>query len=372
MKTISKSIMSLSFIAAVVAAFSCCSAKYIDMDVTEFGLLLKENEAALIDVRTPGEFAQGHIAAAVNVDWNGDSFVEKVKAAYLLDKPLAVYCRSGRRSAAAAKALASEGYTVYNLKGGYLAWCEAGRRVTKYEVEVFKTPNGSLVSLCLIKHGSVEIEYDGVSIQVDPVPGFGKETDYAKEFPKADVILVTHSHPDHLNGVAIESLTGDSTLLILNKKSDEMIAGGQLLGKGESMSGEKVVAKRLVIANGEKMELPKGIVLEAVPAYNTTPGREMFHPKGEGNGYVLTMDGFKIYIAGDTEDVPEMAALAAMGIDVALLPVNQPYTMTPEQCANAAKMIAPKVLIPYHFGQTDLSGLQNMMPEQKILFRDMK
>lgn len=358
--------MSLSFIAAVVAAFSCCSAKYIDMDVTEFGLLLKENEAALIDVRTPGEYAEGHIAGAVNVDWNGDSFVEKVKAAYPLDKPLAVYCRSGKRSAAAAKALASEGYTVYNLKGGYLAWCEAGRRVTKYEVEVFKTEHGSLVSLCLIKHGSVEIEYDGVSIQVDPVPGFGKETDYAKEFPKADVILVTHSHPDHLNGVAIEALTGENTLLVLNKKSDDMIAGGQLLGKGGP------VAKRQVIANGEKLELPKGIVLEAVPAYNTTPGREMFHPKGEGNGYVLTMDGFKIYIAGDTEDVPEMAELAAQGIDVALLPVNQPYTMTPEQCAAAAKMIAPKVLIPYHFGQTDLSGLQDLLPEQKILFRDMQ
>lgn len=358
--------MSLSFIAAVVAAFSCCSAKYIDMDVTEFGLLLKENEAALIDVRTPGEYAVGHIAGAVNVDWNGDSFVEKVKAAYPLDKPLAVYCRSGKRSAAAAKALASEGYTVYNLKGGFTAWCAAGRRTTKYEVEVFKTEHGSLVSLCLIKHGSVEIEYDGVSIQVDPVPGFGKETDYAKEFPKADVILVTHSHPDHLNGVAIEALTGENTLLVLNKKSDDMIAGGQLLGKGGP------VAKRQVIANGEKLELPKGIVLEAVPAYNTTPGREMFHPKGEGNGYVLTMDGFKIYIAGDTEDVPEMVALAAMGIDVALLPVNQPYTMTPEQCANAAKMVAPKVLIPYHFGQTDLSGLQDLLPEQKILFRDMQ
>ena len=358
--------MSLSFIAAVVAAFSCCSAKYIDMDVTEFGLLLKENEAALIDVRTPGEYAEGHIAGAVNVDWNGDSFVEKVKAAYPLDKPLAVYCRSGKRSAAAAKALASEGCTVYNLKGGFTAWCAAGRRTTKYEVEVFKTEHGSLVSLCLIKHGSVEIEYDGVSIQVDPVPGFGKETDYAKEFPKADVILVTHSHPDHLNGVAIEALTGENTLLVLNKKSDDMIAGGQLLGKGGP------VAKRQVIANGEKLELPKGIVLEAVPAYNTTPGREMFHPKGEGNGYVLTMDGFKIYIAGDTEDVPEMAALAAMGIDVALLPVNQPYTMTPEQCANAAKMVAPKVLIPYHFGQTDLSGLQDLLPEQKILFRDMQ
>ena len=145
-----------------------------------------------------------------------------------------------------------------------------------------------------------------------------------------------------------------------------MILNGELMGKGGP------VAKRQVIANGEKMELPKGITLEAVPAYNTTPGREMFHPMGEGNGYVLTIDGFKIYVAGDTEDVPEMASLATQGIDVALLPVNQPYTMTPEQCAKATKMIAPKVLIPYHFGQTDLSGLQDMLPGQKILFRKMQ
>ncbi|MBP5229982.1 MAG: MBL fold metallo-hydrolase [Bacteroidales bacterium] len=360
-----KRFISFTFIASVISLFSCSSSKPIDMDVTEFSLLLKENEAALIDVRTPLEYDEGHIAGAVNIDWNGDSFVETVKAEYPLDKPLALYCRSGRRSAAAAKKLVSEGYTVYNLKGGYLAWCEKGLRTTKYEVELFRTANGSLVSLCLIKHGSVEIEYDGVSIQVDPVPGFGKETDYAKEFLKADVILVTHSHPDHLSGVAIEALTGEKTLLVLNKKSDEMIEKGELMGKGGP------VAKRQVIANGEKMELPKGITLEAVPAYNTTPGREMFHPVGEGNGYILTIDGFKIYIAGDTEDVPEMANLAAMGIDVALLPVNQPYTMTPEQCANATKMIAPKVLIPYHFGQTDLSGLQEMLPEQKILFRKM-
>lgn len=347
-----KMILSLSIIPMLMGLFACGGNKYIDMDVVEFGLLLKENEAALIDVRTPDEYAEGHIASAVNFDVYSETFLEDVKAAYPVEKPLAVYCRSGKRSASAAKKLANAGYTVYNLKGGYLAWTEAGRRTTKYEVELFQTEGGSLVALCLIKHGSLEIEYDGLSIQVDPVGDYGKKTDYAKEFPKADVILVTHEHPDHLEDSTIKVLEGDNTLLILNKTSADRI------GRGE------------VIANGQSRELPHGIMLEAVPAYNTTPGREMFHPKGNGNGYVLTIDGLRIYIAGDTEDVPEMADLK--DIDIAFLPVNQPYTMTPEQCANAAKMFAPKVLIPYHFGKTDLSGLQEMIPDQKILFRQMQ
>ena len=345
-------ILSLSIIPMLMGLFACGGNKYIDMDVVEFGLLLKENEAALIDVRTPDEYAQGHIASAVNFDVYSKTFLEDVKAAYPVEKPLAVYCRSGKRSASAAKKLADAGYTVYNLKGGYLAWTGAGRRTTKYEVELFQTEGGSLVALCLIKHGSLEIEYDGLSIQVDPVGDYGKKTDYAKEFPKADVILVTHEHPDHLEDSTIKVLEGDNTLLILNKTSADRI------GRGE------------VIANGQSRELPHGIMLEAVPAYNTTPGREMFHPKGNGNGYILTIDGLRIYIAGDTEDVPEMADLK--DIDIAFLPVNQPYTMTPEQCANAAKMFAPKVLIPYHFGKTDLSGLQEMIPDQKILFRQMQ
>ena len=122
--------------------------------------------------------------------------------------------------------------------------------------------------------------------------------------------------------------------------------------------------------NGESRELPGGIKLEAVPAYNTTPGREMFHPQGNGNGYVLTIDGLTIYVAGDTEDVPEMADLK--DICVAFLPVNQPYTMTPEQCIAAAKVIKPQVLIPYHFSQTDLSGLPAALPEMDVRLRQMQ
>ena len=222
----------------------------------------------------------------------------------------------------------------------------------KYEVESFKTKSGAPVDITLIKHGSLEIRYKGISIQVDPVSGHGKTTDYATEFPKADVILITHEHGDHLDDEAIKALEKDGTRLLLNGASAEKI------GRGE------------VIANGESTDLPGGIHLDAVPAYNSTPDRKNFHPKGNGNGYVLTIDGLRIYVAGDTEDIPEMADLK--DIDVAFLPVNQPYTMTVEQCVAAAKSFNPKVLIPYHFSKTNLSGLPAELPGIDVRLRQMQ
>ncbi len=125
----------------------------------------------------------------------------------------------------------------------------------------------------------------------------------------------------------------------------------------------------IVMANGDVLESP-GCVLEAVPAYNYTEGRTQFHPKGRDNGFVLGLDGLRIYVAGDTEDIPEMAELH--DIDVAFLPVNQPYTMTVEQCVNAARVIGPRVLIPYHFGSTDLSALPALLPGVDVRLRDMQ
>ena len=336
---------------SLLALFSCKGQN--DLKVNEFeSMLAADATMQLLDVRTPEEFAEGHIGGAMNIDWKADGFAEKAQVLLATDRPVMVYCRSGRRSAAAASALEKLGFKTYNLKGGIVAWTDAGKRVTKYEVERFWTSAGVPVDITLIKHGSLEISYKGLSIQIDPVDGYGKPTDYATEFPKADVILITHEHGDHLDDAAIAVLTGDATLLLLNEASQKKI------GRGE------------VIRNGESRELPGGILLEAVPAYNTTPGREMFHPKGNGNGYVLTIDGLRIYVAGDTEDIPEMASLA--DVDIALLPVNQPYTMTPEQCLAAARVIRPKVLIPYHFGQTDLSGLTSALPEIDVRLRQMQ
>lgn len=222
----------------------------------------------------------------------------------------------------------------------------------RYEVEHFTSPSGDPIDITLIKHGSLAIAYKGLSIQVDPVAAYGTPTDYGADFPKADVILVTHEHPDHLNDSTVAVLTGGSTRLLLNGRSAD------ILGRGE------------VLENGMRRTLAPGMELEAVPAYNTTPGREMFHPKGNGNGYVLSLDGFRIYIAGDTEDIPEMEALK--DIDLAFLPVNQPFTMTVAQCLNAARMIEPKVLIPYHFSDTDIYALPELLPEIDVRLRQMQ
>ena len=206
--------------------------------------------------------------------------------------------------------------------------------------DVYTTQSGKQVTFTFIKHASIEIKYDGLSIQVDPVKKLPPETDYSK-FGKANFIFVTHEHFDHFDKDAIATLTGETTKVILNKNCAEM------LGSGTAMS------------NGESLRLRDDITLEAVPAYNTTPDRTKFHPKGRDNGYVITLDGLRIYIAGDTEDIPEMAQLK--DIDIAFLPCNQPYTMTPEQLANAAKMFHPKVVYPYHFSETPIEKVKTLL-----------
>ena len=334
---------------SLMGLFSCKAQNVNNLSVKAFADALAP-ETSIIDVRTAEEFAAGHLRGAANIDWYQAGFVESVKAAYGKEHALYVYCRSGRRSASAAAKLAKEGYTVYNLEGGYLAWTEAGREVTKYEVERFRTPAGSALEITLVKHASLEIRFNGLSIQVDPVAELGKKTDYAAEFPKADYILITHEHHDHFDQAAIDALRKESTWLVTNARCADMAGWGKAL------------------ANGESLQLAFGI--EAVPAYNTTEGHLQFHPKGRDNGYVLTLDGLRIYIAGDTEDIPEMAALK--DIDIAFLPCNQPYTMTVEQCVHAAQMIKPKVLIPYHFGNTDLSGLPEQLPGMDVRLRALQ
>ena len=334
---------------SLMGLFSCKAQNVNNLSVKAFADALAP-ETSIIDVRTAEEFAAGHLRGAANIDWYQAGFVESVKAAYGKEHALYVYCRSGRRSASAAAKLAKEGYTVYNLEGGYLAWTEAGREVTKYEVERFRTPAGSALEITLVKHASLEIRFKGLSIQVDPVAELGKKTDYAAEFPKADYILITHEHHDHFDQAAIDALRKEGTQLLTNARCVQMAGWGKAL------------------ANGESLQLAFGI--EAVPAYNITEGHLQYHPKGRDNGYVLTLDGLRIYIAGDTEDIPEMAALK--DIDIAFLPCNQPYTMTVEQCVHAAQMIKPKVLIPYHFGNTDLSGLPEQLPGMDVRLRALQ
>ena len=341
----------MSIFSALLGIFACGSGQN-DLTANDFEVLLSEGEVSLVDVRTAEEYASGHIPGATNIDWYGQDFLSLFEAAVPKECPVAVYCRSGKRSSDASAALVKAGYTVYNLKGGFIAWTEAGKKVNKYEVERFYTDSGLPVDITLIKHGTLAISYKGKWIQVDPVTEHGKHTDYPAEFPLADAILITHEHGDHLDKAAIDTLMKEDTRLVLNQKSWDKIGEGAIM------------------ENGDRGSLPGRVIIEAVPAYNTTEGREQFHPKGNGNGYVLSMDGFRIYIAGDTEVIPEMSEI--QDIDVAFLPVNQPYTMTVDQCVEAAGILSPKVLIPYHFGQTDLSSLPARLPGIKVLIRAMQ
>lgn len=208
------------------------------------------------------------------------------------------------------------------------------------------------VTLTFVGHASLLIGWGQTVIHVDPV---GQYADYAK-MPKADVILVTHDHYDHLDPDAIKAVRKPDTEVILSQKASAKVRG-------------------TVMRNGESRSV-KGFMVEAVPAYNIAhlraPGSP-FHPKGEGNGYVLTLGSLRVYVAGDTENTPEMKALAA--IDVAFLPMNLPYTMTPEMVADAARAFRPKVLYPYHTGETDTAKLTALLAQEKgieVRFRAMK
>ena len=220
------------------------------------------------------------------------------------------------------------------------------------QTDEFTTKSGKKVRFTCIKHASIQINYNGLEIQVDPVgKGMKPETDYS-QFPKADIILVTHEHHDHFDPDAIAQLTKASTKIYLNPAVHKMFGSGKAL------------------KNGDKVKIANDITIEAVPAYNTTPGREQFHPKGRDNGYILTLDGMRIYVAGDTEDIPEMANIK--DISIAFLPCNQPYTMTIEQAANAAKIIKPKVLFPYHYNATPVNKLIPQLSREgiKVLIRN--
>ena len=201
------------------------------------------------------------------------------------------------------------------------------------ETDTFKTKSGKDVVITFIKHGSLMLSYNGKYIQIDPVSQYA---DY-QSFPKADVILITHEHADHLDLQAIQAVSKNQTEVLINE------------------SGYKKLEKGNILKNGDETFILGDVKVEAVPAYNTTAGREMYHPRHRDNGYVLTFDGLRIYVAGDTEDIPELKELKE--IDVAFLPVNQPYTMTVDQAARAARMFSPKVLYPYHYGSTAIDEL---------------
>ncbi len=319
------------------------------VNVEEFAEKMAQQDVRLIDVRTPKEYAEGHLAGAENIDVKADDFAERIKD---IKGTVAVYCRGGRRSLKAAEQLAKQGCTVYNLDGGILAWQKAGKATTTVETDVFITQSGKLVKIHALMHSSIRIEYDGREIEIDPCSNLrGRTVDYAT-MPKADIILVTHEHFDHFDTVALRQLDAEETMLLMNQRCVDLYGGD-----------------RHSLKNGDRLEFAMcpALYLEVVPAYNTTAEHLQFHPKGRDNGYILTLDGLRIYIAGDTEDIPEMADIK--DIDIAFLPCNQPFTMTPEQLVKAAQMVNPKVLFPYHYGETDVRGIPAQLPGIDVRIR---
>jgi len=158
-------------------------------------------------------------------------------------------------------------------------------------------------------------------------------------------VLITHEHGDHLDADALEQIGKENTVIVLNENSAKKLGRGTVIRNGET---------RTVL----------GLKIEAVPAYNIVSKRasgEPYHPKGNGNGYVLTFGGKRVYVAGDTENIPEMKNLK--GIDIAFLPMNLPYTMSPEMAAEAVRAFRPKILYPYHYGSTDVNKIVELLKD---------
>ena len=214
-----------------------------------------------------------------------------------------------------------------------------------FEEDIIKTSSGEL-KITFIGHGTLMFTFNGKVIHVDPV---SREADYSK-LPKADLILITHEHGDHLDIKAVSALRTEKTILVYTESCAEQlkeVQGGNIMKNGDSLT--------LI-----------GLPLKAVPAYNIVHKREggnPFHPEGVGNGYVITFGDKNVYVAGDTENTPEMKQLKH--IDITFLPMNLPYTMTPEMVADAVMAFKPKILYPYHYGNTDTSIIVNLLKDAK-------
>jgi L-ascorbate metabolism protein UlaG (beta-lactamase superfamily) len=226
-----------------------------------------------------------------------------------------------------------------------------GLAANAFTVDTIRTGEGEL-KITFIGHATLFFSFNHQVVHVDP---WSKLADYAT-LPKADIILLTHHHGDHLDPAAIQALKKEASRIVITRACQPTVPDG------------------IVMSNGEAKTI-EGLRIEAVPAYNLihmrSPGQP-YHPKGEGNGYVLTFADKRVYVAGDTENTPEMKQLK--NIDVAFLPMNLPYTMTPEMVADAALAFKPKILYPYHFGETDTARLVSLLsgrPEIEVRIRRM-
>ena len=221
----------------------------------------------------------------------------------------------------------------------------------KMKTDTIQTDGGEL-KITFIGHATMMLEYQGKVIHVDPVR---RESDYTK-LTKADLVLITHEHGDHFDPNTIKVLSKNDTVVVLTSACRELLKQG------------------CVMKNGDVLKV-KGLRIEAVPAYNIVhkrPDGQPFHPKGKGNGYLLDFGKTRLYIAGDTENVPEMKLLK--NVRIAFLPMNLPYTMTVEMVGDAARSFNPAILYPYHYGRTDPNDLVKLLRNSgiEVRIRDMR
>jgi L-ascorbate metabolism protein UlaG (beta-lactamase superfamily) len=231
-------------------------------------------------------------------------------------------------------------FTAFNVLAMVFAFVATAQE--KFETDTIKTSAGDL-KITFIGHGTLIFTFGGKIIHVDP---FSKLTDYTK-LPKADIILLTHEHIDHLDLKALNPVRTEKTVVVFTQTCAKQVEGGMVMNNGD-------------------VKFIEGLKIEAVPAYNIVHKSgtgQPFHPKGIGNGYIITFGDKKVYIAGDTENIPEMKELK--GIDIAFLPMNLPYTMTPEMVADAAKAFKPRILYPYHYGETNTAKISDLMKDTK-------
>lgn len=209
------------------------------------------------------------------------------------------------------------------------------------------------LDLTFLGHGTLMLTFKDTVLHVDP---YGKVADYAA-LPQADLVLLTHDHADHLDQAALALVRTPVTDIVLPPVCADRVQGG------------------LILKNGETRTV-RGITVTAVPAYNLVHRRDNgqpFHPRGAGNGYLLDFGDTRLYVAGDTENTPEMAALK--DVDIAFLPMNLPYTMTPEMVADAARSFRPRILYPYHYGDTDPQRLVELLrdrPDIEVRIRPLR
>ena len=214
------------------------------------------------------------------------------------------------------------------------------RRAGAQGADVFEAAGGN-ISVHPVSHASFVMETPAGTIYVDPV---GEAASYS-EFPQPDLVLVTHEHGDHYKPETLSALVGEDTQIITNPAVFAMLP-------------DDLKAKAREVANGQSTSF-NALAIDAIAAYNITEERKNFHPEGRDNGYVLGFDGFRVYISGDTEDIPEMRALE--DISLAFVCMNLPFTMDAAAAASAVKEFGPKFVYPYHYRGRD-DGTQD--PEE--------